>query len=626
MDSGRDFRVAVEFIILNPGGLKMRPANLYTVLTILIALILTGCMSDSHEPVTGLNVSPDMLPVAQSISESNTHLWGYFDCYVDLEREEINAVVSRTAVATLNVVPFLNLHPENLSFDFLGFHSDPEIIALLVDITITHPIPDNPRYDGYDVRGVMMCEGSGTFEYDSDLHYPVEGTDQFLDNADGYTRWYNPTEFTVPGICGYTEGVYATDDYRPGATVNPYKYYADDLSAPSNLWNFLRSTTGSGRFASGASNARQYEIRFPQPDPGLKFGYAVLANWEGPDPADHPSNTPEAVGILVYVTPDVFYIDEVYNGGTLILDMLVFGWWIQPQSILIESTVLSSIHQLTPEEMIPVYGDQYVSTYHVEIPADNVRSNVGNEYWIICAYDDEYHNKYQVPNLTGDDPLAAFFRFEMFVADTLYNSPPVCDLDVVTEMPFEGYINAPVTFDATGSYDPDDPDRILTYRWDFNGNGIYDEVPQDSWIGSVEYPTHVYSETFNGNVGLIVSDNEDGDTECSAEVDVTIVTNLDPFCDLEILTPMPAIGTSVVEVEFDASGSFDPDPGDILGFAWDFNGNGIFNEDPEDEYSGTPENPTHPYYADYLGLACVWVTDGNGGEDTCCLAVDVTVE
>lgn len=605
----------------------MRPANLHTVLTILIALILIGCMTGSREPVTGLEMSPDVQSVAQAMQASNTHLWGYFDVYVDVEREEIEAVISRTAMATVNVVPFLNLHPEDLFFDILSMWPSPDYWDMDVNITITHPIPGKTQYNAYDIRGVLIGEGSGTFEYDSDLHYPVEGTDQFLFNADGYTRWFNPTEFTEPGICGYKEGVYATDDYLPGATVNPYKYYANGLSATGDLWEFITATNNNGVFASSASNVRRYQIRFPRPDPSLKFGYAVLADWAGAQPDDHPSNAPEAVGVTVDIIDDVYYQDETYNGGTLILDVSVFGWYQQPSSIYIESTVLSSMHELTPEEMIPVNDDWDVSTYHVEIPADNVQGDEDNEYWIICAYDDwNYHNEYQVPNLTGDDLLAAFFRFDLFVADESYQSPPVCDLEVATEMPFEGYMNAPVTFDATGSYDPDDPDRVLTYQWDFNGNGIFDEDPEDSYIGSDDYPTHVYSEDYNGLVGLIVSDNEDGERECSAEVDVTIVTNLDPICDLEIVTPMPAVGTSVVEVEFDASGSYDPDPGDVLDFAWDFNGNGIFDEDPQDAYTGTPENPTHPYYADYLGLACVWVTDGNGGEDTCCLVVDVTVE
>ena len=49
----------------------------------------------------------------------------------------------------------------------------------------------------------------------------------------------------------------------------------------------------------------------------------------------------------------------------------------------------------------------------------------------------------------------------------------------------------------------------------------------------------------------------------------------------------PTSGPLPLAVQFDASGSFDPDPGQLITFAWDFDGDGTFD--------ATGPNPTHTY-------------------------------
>jgi len=80
-----------------------------------------------------------------------------------------------------------------------------------------------------------------------------------------------------------------------------------------------------------------------------------------------------------------------------------------------------------------------------------------------------------------------------------------------------------------------------------------------------------------------------------------------------------------VSVEFDASASYDPD-GDPITFAWDFDGDGVYGEDPDDNYTGTPDKPTHVYTASYAGEVHVKVTDPSEEEDVCTVNVDVTVK
>ena len=152
---------------------------------------------------------------------------------------------------------------------------------------------------------------------------------------DGYTRWWNPSEFTTPGLFGYTKGSDATPNYVGTGTLNPYKYFADNLGVADDLWTFLQSTSGHGVFSAGSSNARNYYLRFPTPSPAVKFNYAVVANWKGVLPANHPSNAPEAVGLSVTVTPDLYYASSSDKGGNLTLDLSVFrGWGVQPSTVL----------------------------------------------------------------------------------------------------------------------------------------------------------------------------------------------------------------------------------------------------------------------------------------------------
>jgi hypothetical protein len=66
--------------------------------------------------------------------------------------------------------------------------------------------------------------------------------------------------------------------------------------------------------------------------------------------------------------------------------------------------------------------------------------------------------------------------------------------------PYSGTVGSPITFDATGSYDPDG--SIVSYEWDWNNDGIYDEMTTSSTI------THTWGTTYSGTIGLKVTDNE----------------------------------------------------------------------------------------------------------------------
>jgi hypothetical protein len=386
-----------------------------------------GCSGGGDSPVT-----PDTGPgltsgVSDHGAQVQTHLWGYWTCYVDIENQTVEAVPLRTTLFAANVVGFLNSN-NSLSFIINDTPVTPDYTDVDIDITLTHPLPGLPSYDGYDVRGIFIGDGSQYMQYNSDLSYGVHDVDQTMladpdggnGAPDGYSRWYNAMEFTGAPPLGFVDGAIASQGYTGNCTLNPYRYFADGLMANDDLWTWLLDNPDvNGLFASGMSNTRNYYIRFPTAK-GINYDYAVVANWKGEDLVlDHPAPAPEMVGCSVDIPdpPTIYYVDSTTNGGLLYLDISLFNWEYQPSTIYVESTVLSSYYTFTTE-MTPVGGDDTYSTYHCEIPADNVTGLEDQEFWVIAENEGfDYTNEFGVPNLADTDYLAAFFRYDLPITD-----------------------------------------------------------------------------------------------------------------------------------------------------------------------------------------------------------------
>jgi len=493
-------------------------------------LLLLGCSADTSPVVPDQN-SPEVSQT-RDLSASQTHLWGYFDVTIDPVTGDVEYVGNRQAMFTANVTNFMNSNPLSLQFNINNIETTADYIDVDINVAITHPFPGFPQYHGYDVRGVFMGDGSKALQT-FPVFAPGDATDQTMaghpddgtGTPDGYTRWFNVPEFSEPGmpLFTYTAGALSTAGYTPSATLCPYKYFADSLGTYDDLLPWLDANSNlDGIFSSGATNDRNYYLRFPVPVPGVSFGYAVIANWEGEDPTFHPSNAPEAVACDVTDNSNVWYVDFANFGGDLNLDVSVFDWdaavsagVMEDYNLWIESTVLDSPYLLDQSEMTPVDGGEHFSTYHVEIPVDKVDDLYGNEYWIIAEYPDlDYSNPYDIPNLV-EDPLAAFFRFDLEVANEQGNLPPVCEVDVVTSMPAEGWGIIEVEFDASLSYDPES--GPLTYEWDFDNDGTFGDS-YDS--GTDDNPTKVFNFTNQDQVCVRVTDDQDESSECCVDVDI----------------------------------------------------------------------------------------------------------
>ncbi len=523
--------------------------NRWTVLVtalVLFAVVSLGC-SNGADPILQ---TPEPPTVEASVQDSpQTYLWGYYDIYIDIATETATAVPDRTVMYASNIVQYLNNHPGNLQIVFNGCKVGVKNVDVDLNLTIKHPLPAAyDEYNIYDVRGIFIGNGSKTMGYNGDLKYaaykandqamydydliPKDPYDGLHGMPDGYTRWWNPKEFTKSGLFGYTPGQFATPFYKATATLNPYKYFATGLGVTDDCFTFLTETIGHGALRAGTSCTRNYYLRFPTPTPGTKSCYAIVANWKGIAPGDHPANAPEALALNCVITPNLYYIDESNNGGSIVLDLSIVDWdsktsgtsgKMEDYRIYIESSVLSAVYTATASEMLPTgHGGNYY-TYHLKVPADNVTSKTGQEVWVIveCKSQD-YTYQWGSPNLADGDKLAACFRYNLPVLGQGPPYAPICDLEVLTPMPHVG--RGHVDFDASGSTDYDIPDGdFLTFTWDFNGDGIFGD-PYDS--GADDKPMKDWNTDYNGQVSVKVTDSTSQYSECSVNVDITALREI----------------------------------------------------------------------------------------------------
>ncbi len=406
-----------------------------------MVVIASGCAGNA--PTT-----PDIVPItdgaAKAVQTNNRSNWGYFEISIDTNTLEARVIPLRSAEFNANVTQFMQppVSPTSrITVSIDAGASDFPNGLFAVDVTLLHPFPGLDQYSGFDVRGILMANESVISDQYPNLSW--SGIDEArLLNADGWTRWWNWSEFTTYGsIFGYTEGALATPGFAPTATLNPYKYFADTLEAEDELV-IDPETRGFFSVLKG-SNTRRYMIQFTMngPSPLIVFAYAVDAGWDQPDSSGAPhyeiddfsllANCQEPYLVRVEDAGSTAYWENSSTyGGDLIFDITVYDWQAveNPNGLPGEITAIwleSPSLIAAPIDILPTAtaspNGPTSSVYHVELTDITPSAVTGQTLLIGVESADPLDYAPNLPGVTGfeypEEPLAAYLLWEATILD-----------------------------------------------------------------------------------------------------------------------------------------------------------------------------------------------------------------
>jgi hypothetical protein len=276
-----------------------------------VALLAIGC--GKSDPVTPSGTSPPLGLLTQGDGFGDNHqCWAFGLIQVNDDHTRFDWVPLRQADFHLNAVNLLENgpNPHCVTIQKLTKMGNG---VVEVEIGITHPFPGLMQYTGFDVKGIIMFNGSisysstgGDFSYrlygEHPELFPIRfnvalAGDWELLNEDGFSFYWSPA-YVSGGewpMFNYIEGKFSNG--LPNSVVNAYKDFY--------------TTEERHMFLPGYKVVRTYRIQ-TQPGP-MTLGYAVDACWEPPikmpviDPAvDFPSsaNQPEPYVERYWVNDD----------------------------------------------------------------------------------------------------------------------------------------------------------------------------------------------------------------------------------------------------------------------------------------------------------------------------------
>ena len=261
-------------------------------------------------PVTGLSSAP--------YSEDSHNLWGLWTFYIPESRDRVDVEPVRIAQGHMNVLKKLEVDDCSNCVTITKIINNGDSTIDLT-VRITHPYIGEPQLTGFDVKGIVMFDGS----YEAAGISGVDGLEKLPDpfivswrelgdpellNPDGYTILWSP--------------IYDSGSSLPILNYWPGKYSNGTPTANLNAYLEFYTTEERHMFASGSSVLRTYHIYLP-PGP-VVVGYAVDACWVPPDvtPVIDPLNDfPISAN-----QPEPYYLRFVINDGEPITHDPCCGW------------------------------------------------------------------------------------------------------------------------------------------------------------------------------------------------------------------------------------------------------------------------------------------------------------
>ncbi len=259
----------------------------FTVLLGLLMLFVIGACADSGDYQSPVSPVMTNWSAGDAMSGSGHQLWGYWEGYIPDTHDSLEFVPIRGTMIHLNARRFLEVDPCTDCLSLVNLEIDQGTQTLTAEIQITHPYPGLGKFTGFDVRAVVISDGSLYFP-GLDATVPnVDSGDFTLIEPDGYTRLWNTLEFPEGSgafkILEYSRGNLASPGDFTG-TVNPFIWYGQ---YPRN------------HFWAGESMTREFVFKMVTTGT-IKFGYAIDASWEQPtvDPPVYFSHFPSSANAL----------------------------------------------------------------------------------------------------------------------------------------------------------------------------------------------------------------------------------------------------------------------------------------------------------------------------------------
>ena len=206
--------------------------------------------------------------------------------------------------------------------------------------------------------------------------------------------------------------------------------------------------------------------------------------------------------------------------------------------------------------------------------------------------------------------LSDFASLDVEVTQGGGGSPPTA---IFTILPAIGTTSTVFDFDASESYDNEDPQNMLQVRWDWEDDGVWDTDYSLNKLISHQYSLE--------NTYSIRMEVKDTDGETSFVVHDLIVSNSGAnTAPTAIFYYSPASGNTYTVFYFNASQSFDyEDPTDELLIRWDWENDGVW-----DTQFSTTKIELHQFWVEDIYTVKLEVRDTEGLSGYATLDVSVS--
>ena len=271
---------------------------------VFVTMIAVGCGSSIPVIPDPDGSSLEVTRPVNQVYDERYRLWGEWTLYFPASHDRVDVIPRRDAGVHLNVLKWLE---EDCSdcLEILSVHNNGDSTIDMV-VQIRHPKPDKPEFTGFDVKGIVMFNGSYVLppglEYFPPYPEPYriswsEVGDPEVLNPDGYTVRWSPTYNSGSDLplLNYWAGKYSNG--TPTANVNAYlEFYTNPERHIFNVYG---------------TKTRTYTIYLP-PGP-VAAGYAIEACWMPPD--NYPVTNPVTDFPISANQDEPYFINLVVNNG-----------------------------------------------------------------------------------------------------------------------------------------------------------------------------------------------------------------------------------------------------------------------------------------------------------------------